>query len=99
MVSLIFETVKQVVTRMCKNVSVECCGSYRRGKATCGDIDILIASPDHVKLEPVLVELERMGVLKERLSAPRSSPIESYMGVCKHPEDPLHRRIDIKVYP
>jgi DNA polymerase lambda len=84
---------------MFNNATVECCGSYRRGKATCGDIDILIAGTDNVKLEPVLVELESMGVLKERLSAPKTSTIESYMGVCKHPEDTFYRRIDIKVYP
>ena len=44
------------------NVKVQACGSYRRGKPTCGDVDILVTRTDDkpVKgmLEPILVKLE-----------------------------------------
>jgi DNA polymerase lambda len=29
-------------------LNVELCGSYRRGKTNCGDVDILITRPDNV---------------------------------------------------
>jgi hypothetical protein len=42
---------------------VTACGSYRRGKATCGDIDLLITHPDgesHLGVfEPLLARLHR----------------------------------------
>jgi DNA polymerase lambda len=44
-------------------------GSYRRGKTTCGDVDILITrsdnKPTHGMLEPLLRQLVREGLLKE----------------------------------
>lgn len=87
------------------NVKVQTCGSYRRGKPTCGDVDILITRTDDkpVKgmLEPILVSLEKGKFLHERLGNTRLSDrgSEMYMGVCKAPEDSHFRRIDIKVYP
>ena len=87
------------------NVKVQACGSYRRGKPTCGDVDILITRTDDkpVKgmLEPILLSLEKSGFLHERLGNTRLSDkgSEMYMGVCKAPKDTHFRRIDIKVYP
>lgn len=39
-------------------VNVELCGSYRRGKTTCGDVDILITKPDdtHTDILPCLLQ-------------------------------------------
>jgi len=39
-------------------VNVELCGSYRRGKTTCGDVDILITKPDdiHTDILPRLLQ-------------------------------------------
>jgi len=39
-------------------VNVELCGSYRRGKTTCGDVDILIMKPDdiHTDILPCLLQ-------------------------------------------
>lgn len=86
-------------------VKVETCGSYRRGRPTCGDVDILITRTDDKPvsgmLEPILVNLEKQGFLHERLGNTRLSDkgSEMYMGVCKGPKDTHFRRIDIKVYP
>ena len=87
------------------NVKVQACGSYRRGRPTCGDVDILVTRTDDkpVKgmLEPILLSLEKSGFLHERLGNTRLSDkgSEMYMGVCKAPKDTHFRRIDIKVYP
>lgn len=47
------------------DLEVVVCGSYRRGKATCGDVDILITHPDghsHEKLfRPLLTHLKQTG--------------------------------------
>lgn len=86
-------------------ILVETCGSYRRGKASCGDVDILLTRKDEKPingmLEKLIVKLEKSEFLKERLGSTRVSDkgSEMYMGVCKLPDGKLHRRIDIKVYP
>jgi len=72
-------------------VRVETCGSYRRGRQSCGDVDILITRKDDKPitgmLEKLLVYLEKEDFLKERLGTPRVSDrgSEMYMGVCKLP--------------
>lgn len=82
------------------------CGSYRRGKPTSGDIDILICPPDDMEsidILPQLIEdLTDKGFLTDHLSLPSAGSggheRASYMGICKLPDDgALHRRIDIKV--
>ena len=98
---------KEAVALFGKEVLVETCGSYRRGKDNCGDVDILLTRKDNKAingmLEELLSRLEAQNFLKERLGSTRVSDkgSEMYMGVCKLPESKykLHRRIDIKVYP
>jgi len=52
------------------------CGSYRRGSAECGDVDVLIAPPPHLKqlpdhtLSELILSLERSGFLTHHLSLP-----------------------------
>jgi DNA polymerase lambda len=80
-----------------------CCGSYRRGRQFCGDIDILIYRKDDKEYGRFLIklvqQLEGKGLLKERLQISRISVSGSmtYMGICK--AGSTHRRIDIKIYP
>jgi len=84
-------------------VVVEACGSFRRGKDNCGDVDVLITRKDDKPvagmLNPLIEHLEKKGLLKERLSATKVTKegSEMYMGVCK--VSTKSRRIDIKVYP
>jgi len=73
----IYENVKKATTDLFqdKKLIIETCGSFRRGKPSCGDVDILITTEDEhddirqVKgmLEKVVSKLEEEGFLKERL--------------------------------
>lgn len=87
-------------------MKVVACGSFRRGKAYCGDIDILITKTDGSSIkgiiEKVVNRLEKEGFMKERLGAFRYSHTgsEGFMGICQLDEGKsLNRRIDIKAYP
>ncbi|XP_075533091.1 DNA polymerase lambda-like isoform X2 [Dermacentor variabilis] len=84
---LIADTVKTAALSIQPGLEVIPCGSYRRGRAMCGDVDILITHPD--------------GFLTDDLAVPHEggSP-RKYMGVCRIPEDgSKHRRLDIFVVP
>ena len=53
-------------------------------------------------LDPLLKALEEDGFLRERLintKQAQNKDCETYMGVCKVPEAPFARRIDIKIFP
>ena len=92
-----------------KSAEVIACGSYRRGRETCGDVDCLVTrlddKPIDGMLEKLLKALEDREFLKERLAVSKKITergCETYMGVCKVPKakgDASARRIDIKVYP
>lgn len=79
------------------------CGSYRRGKATSGDVDILITHEFHAKgLNFVLMELiEKLkanGVVTDELTTSKSGS-DKWMGVCQLRPDLPHRRIDFQLIP
>ena len=89
-----FNFVRRTLADMVPSIDdyrVEVCGSYRRGKASCGDIDIIIARRDgtfekHL-LTNLISELEKTGFLTDHLTHPklptdRSS--SSYMGIFQH---------------
>jgi len=46
------------------SVEVTLVGSYRRGKQTCGDVDVLICRPDHIK--PGLILPRILDILREK---------------------------------
>jgi DNA polymerase/3'-5' exonuclease PolX len=81
--------VKRLVQGYNKDLLVTVCGSYRRKKQTCGDIDVLITHP-FIKTDdetgtstvlPKLVELmEREGLLVGHLTSHGNT---KYMGVCR----------------
>ena len=95
--------VRTVVQSIDKNLVIETCGSYRRGAADCGDIDILVT---HQKgneidgvLEKIITHLHKSKFLSDDLSHGAS---DKYMGVCWVPPphgSGIHRRIDIQLIP
>lgn len=81
------------------------CGSFRRGKATCGDVDVLISHPDGKShkgvFSKVLQNLHDSGFLTDDLvSHEDNGEQKKYMGVCRLPgPSQRHRRLDIIVVP
>ncbi|XP_059655997.1 DNA polymerase lambda isoform X2 [Cornus florida] len=90
-------------------VSVVCGGSFRRGKASCGDLDIIITHPDgksHVGfLQKYVKHLKDMKFLREDLVFSihsvegTDSGVDTYFGLCTYPGRETRHRIDLKVYP
>ena len=88
------------------NYRVTICGSYRRNKPTCGDIDILVThndiiteedsirEPDH--LINIVKTLDREKLLVDHLTTKGRT---KYMGVAKLSPHHLARRIDIRFVP
>ncbi|KAL3863874.1 hypothetical protein ACJMK2_005601 [Sinanodonta woodiana] len=86
-------------------VIAHACGSYRRGKATCGDVDVLVTHPDGKShkgiFSKLLARLKEQGFLTDDLvSAEENGNQKKYLGVCKLPGDgQRYRRLDIIVVP
>ena len=92
---VIFETVQKVAKKIFgAKIEVVACGSYRRGKPMCGDVDILITRKDDKPVKGMLTTLVDMltgqGFMTDTLSLSGMSPgshsdknKEMFMGVCK----------------
>jgi DNA polymerase/3'-5' exonuclease PolX len=82
-------------------LQIQLCGSYRRGKATCGDMDILITRNDDGCVDGILQalvdKLMISGLITDILSLSNGSGRNTFMGVSQLPNKP-HRRLDIKIY-
>ncbi|KZV36085.1 DNA polymerase lambda-like [Dorcoceras hygrometricum] len=87
-------------------VEIVCGGSYRRGKASCGDLDIIITHPDgksHIGFLPKFVRrLKDINFLREDLvfsvhsEEGTDSGVDTYFGLCTYPGQELRHRIDFK---
>lgn len=87
-----------------EGLEVIACGSYRRGKQTCGDLDVLITHPNDACLtglfDELIKRLETLEFLTDHLSFHRDGNQRKYLGVCKLPgQSSKHRRLDIIVVP
>ena len=88
-----------------KVIKIEVCGSYRRLKKFCGDIDILITRIDDGLIDNILNDLINILIEKkiivDTLSLSDNSKGENqcyiFMGIYKWKSN-IFRRIDIKVY-
>lgn len=78
------------------------CGSYRRGTASSGDVDVLLCRRDRGSdpslLRRVLSLLAEGGTEVEHLCNP-TGDVESYRGIVRLQGYPTFRRLDLKVYP
>jgi DNA polymerase/3'-5' exonuclease PolX len=81
---------------------VQLCGSYRRGKETCGDMDILITRKDEGGIEGILQTLVDKLMSRDLITdILQVSNVgygrNTFMGISKLDNRP-HRRLDIKTY-
>lgn len=90
-------------------------GSYRRGKPSSGDVDVLLCrrdgGADSGLIEDVLKHMEKAGVAVHHLTHEeevqrggtsgfeRVTSCSSYRGIIQLPGYALHRRLDLKLYP
>jgi DNA polymerase beta len=84
-----------------KELIFEICGSYRRGLASSGDIDILVSHPKYIEqiskqkfLSKIVKYMETTGFLVDNLTEKGD---KKYMGFCKLGPKNKARRIDIRV--
>ncbi len=74
--SFIKDAFKELVDNS-NNYHIEVCGSYRRGKPLCGDIDIIISRKDGLYEKKLLLDLilllEKKELLIDHLQFPSSS--------------------------
>ncbi|GFP96163.1 DNA polymerase lambda [Phtheirospermum japonicum] len=109
MESIIQKTGQEILPGVRTQVVIVCGGSYRRGKASCGDMDIVITHHDgksHIGFLPKLVKrLKDINFLREDLifsvhsEEGTDSGVDTYFGLCTYPGRELRHRIDFKVYP
>ncbi|KAG5638696.1 hypothetical protein H0H81_010921 [Sphagnurus paluster] len=105
----IFELIKPIALKIDPKLFVEIMGSYRRGKDTCGDIDIMITRcPSDGKthegvLSQLLKALHEADIITEDLALPEDpDDLEAiYRGLCHIPGRPgaRRRRIDFLTVP
>lgn len=106
-VSDIFAVVKRHACEMDSSLVLEVCGSYRRGKPSCGDIDILISHPSGGEMDGLLARLVRSltdsGFVTHHLTSPEDvhGSHGKFMGTCRLLDRPAarHRRLDLIATP
>ncbi|XP_059448061.1 DNA polymerase lambda isoform X2 [Corylus avellana] len=103
------ELLQKVGEDILPGVIIICGGSFRRGKASCGDLDIIITHPDGKShsgfLSKYVKRLKDMKFLREDLifsshsKEGTDSGVDTYFGLCTYPGRELRHRIDFKVFP
>ncbi len=94
---------KTIIHDFNSDLKVEICGSYRRKKKTCGDIDVLISHPKiktksdvdsgEKYLKNIVNMLVKNGFIVGHLTENGNT---KFMGICKSSPDGPGRRIDIR---
>ncbi|EAA65824.1 hypothetical protein AN1231.2 [Aspergillus nidulans FGSC A4] len=98
--------VRRVVRMESPDMQVIIGGSYRRGAATSGDIDLIITRPDAtieeirtLMLDNVVPKLFQQGFLQASLAATCRGEGSKWHGASKLPDGQLWRRIDLLFVP
>ncbi|XP_059046320.1 DNA polymerase beta-like [Achroia grisella] len=99
------EVIMKQITSIDAEFTITVCGSYRRGKENCGDIDVLVTHP----LVKVVEEKKKPKdqILKKLIDKLNSSLITDtismgdtkFMGVCRLTNKLPYRRLDIRLIP
>jgi DNA polymerase IV len=100
------EIVRAAVHALDPDMEVMVAGSYRRGAADCGDIDILITKTNGtieyirtLMMDNVVPELTRRGFLKASLATTSRGDGSKWHGASALPDTDLWRRIDLLFVP
>ncbi|KAL4809610.1 hypothetical protein BDV18DRAFT_157359 [Aspergillus unguis] len=98
--------VQKVVQKESPNMQVIIGGSYRRGEASSGDIDLFITRPDAtieeirtLMLDNVVPKLFQLGFLQVGLATTSRDDGSKWHGASKLPDGKLWRRIDLLFVP
>ena len=94
---------RKVANKIQPGIIAEVAGSYRRGKSSSGDIDVIFCTATRPFLRKLVDALHQDGLLTDDLTsgASRASDDfgpESYMGVYRLTPHLPYRRIDLKCY-
>lgn len=95
-VTEIYEYITKLIKNKYPEYIITFCGSYRRGKTTSNDIDVLITTKNKIKrkhLHEIVTILKDVNFLIDDLTD--GFPNTKYMGFCKYKNNPV-RRIDIR---
>ncbi|KAI0744452.1 hypothetical protein C8Q76DRAFT_699578 [Earliella scabrosa] len=103
----IYDIIQKAALKLDPKLFIRVMGSFRRGKADCGDIDVLITRPtDDGRthrgiLRRLLAKLQYQGLITEHLSMPKDfDDLELvYHGLCRRDSRSLRRRIDFLCVP
>lgn len=110
-VTMIRKMLEKIASSIDSKMEIMICGSYRRGKPTSGDIDLLIYHPEIKSMDQItnaieqklpqylklfVEKLEKIGFLLDSLTD--KDPQILFMGFCKYKQNPV-RRIDIRYIP
>ncbi|BAE64174.1 unnamed protein product [Aspergillus oryzae RIB40] len=100
------EIVKRVVQKADPGMQVIIAGSYRRGAADCGDIDLLITKPDAtieqiraLMIDAVVPKLFKRGFLQASLAITSRGDGSKWHGASLAPGGQIWRRIDLLFVP
>ncbi|XP_065337607.1 DNA polymerase lambda-like [Cloeon dipterum] len=98
-VEAVTETIRVAATKLEPDVWLETCGSFRRGKQLCGDIDVVMSLPIESEgfLQRLLASLKDCNFIVEDLSG-SSDRSHKFLGICQ-PAAGVHRRLDLFVVP
>lgn len=98
--------IRDTIEKIEHGLEVTIMGSYRRGAADSGDIDLIITKPNtsinHIRtfvLETVVPQLMAQGFLKVSLATTHKDNGTKWHGACALPDSSVWRRIDLLLVP